>query len=199
MKHFFFLVSIAMCLFFVSCQKQETVDAQDLYSIVQNHKNVTANTIGTYTRAGEPSFDGCTSSNEMILLPEFAYDYFVEYTKSKDVQSWSEMDICQMIVRDKDLSVEQKEYVAEVIGSICYLKEVITETATFTRSKSEEDCLAIYLEGCRDVVVENVGIGTAAGYVAAGYEGAYLGFIGGSIRAMREIRKLGQAYIRCCA
>ena len=198
MKHFVFLAFSAMCFLFISCQKQEAVNAQDLYSIVQNQKVVTANAIQSYTRAGESSFDNSTSSDGMILLPEFAYDYFVEYTKSKDVQSWSEMDICQMIVRDKDLSVEQKEYVAEVIGSFCYLKEVIFEATNPTRSMSEEDCRSIYYEGCIDVIIENVGIGTAAGAVAGKGWGAYVGFVGGCIRAMSEIRKLGEAYIRCC-
>ena len=190
-----------MFLFFVSCQKQETVDAQDLYSIVQNQKVATANAIGSYTRAGESSLEDFVSSDEMILLPEFAYNYFVEYTKSKDVQSWNEMDICQAIVCDEDLSIEQKIIVAEVIGSFSYLKDIICEATTLTRKSKpdEEDCLAIYYQGCTDVIIENVGIGTGAGYVAGGAGGAFVGFIGGSLRAMREIRKLGEAYIRCCA
>lgn len=185
-----------------SCQKQDSKDSlyQDLLIRTNETKALATdlfmNAAAQQTRGGESY--AIQNDNEPLIIPNWAYSYFEEFTKPDDIASWDVQSICQSLSLDEELDLSQKEYIADLIGTIDSIKDNALSFYTPTRL-SEEDCYEQFMDTCKEAIIFDVAVGATAGGIVAGYFGTMGGVIGGLFTAWREVREAGRAYIRCTA
>lgn len=151
---------------------------------------------GTCTEMGTKAFD---PQDENVVLPEWAYDYILQYLNSNTIESWDEYQICMLLETDSSLSEAQKQFVAIVIGDYSALIESAQEYLNAETKASEADCRAIYYQQVKECLIDNITVGAIGGSLLSGFMGVELGLIGGLIHSWREIQDLGRQYIRCTA
>ena len=214
MKKLFLLLLSGVALF-ISCSRvpDSNCSEDDLLATLTTEKAVASEYLRYHdicsvsgTKAGLPE-------EEPVVVPEWAYDYVLQYMEPDDIGSWDEVSICTSLANDFKLSSDEKHYVASMIGDLSAVKDVAIATINEKveikektplepegrKMMSEDDCYRIYMTEVKWAIFENVGCGAAAGGALGGGLGVELGIIGGLIRAWNQIRQLGYDYIRCNA
>ena len=185
----------------LSCQRNNNMKAvSDYYNIMIAEKAAAAEYFKNYGICTEMGTKAGDSLDESVMtLPQWTYDYILEYMDSNTIESWDEYQICASLVTDNSLSEEQKTFVATVIGDFSALKESALDYVDAETKASEADCRAIYYRQVRNCLIDNICVGAIGGGALSGFMGVELGIIGGLIHSWREIQDYGIQYIRCTA
>lgn len=197
------LLSGAMVFSMLSCEKQEIErESEDLYLVMQTEKRIARLFCNSFFQGDgmNSTKSGIETENQTIIIPSWAYNHFLSYTKSDDISWWDEMALCKELAMDNDLSPTQKKYIATIIGDISSVKDVAMSFVRMeTKSLNEEDCLSIYYQQVKEAIITNVSVGATGGGAIGGGIGFELGILGGLIVSLREIKELGREYVRCVA
>lgn len=184
----------------LSCQinnESENVTA-DLFSILNSEKKIALEYCRYYGISTEMGTKSEGSPDDIIVLPEWAYDYVLKYVKADSFEFWDESMICSSLGKDSSLSYDQKVAVATLIGDISALKESATAFLEHETKSREEDCRALYYRKVKECILERLTMGVIGGsFVGKSLIGAELGIIGGLISSWCGIQELGREYIRC--
>lgn len=204
MKKLIFLRLIFVFLFvltLLSCQRNNNMKAvSDYYNIMTTEKAAAAEYFKNYGICTEMGTKAGDSQDESVMtLPQWAYDYVLEYMNSNAIESWDEYQICMSLETDNSLSEEQKTFVATVIGDFSALKESALDYVNTETKAGEADCRAAYYRQVRNCLIDNISVGAIGGGVLSGFMGVELGIIGGLIHSWREIQDYGIQYIKCTA
>ena len=187
-------------LLFFSCQRNNSMTAESNYYEVMIAEKAAASdyfkSYGICTEMGTKAFE---PQDENVVLPEWVYDYVLQYMNSNTIESWDEYQICMLLEKDSSLSKEQKQVVAMVIGDFSALKESALEYLDAETKASEAECRAAYYQQVKECLIDNITVGAIGGSLLSGFMGVELGIIGGLIHSWREIQDLGRQYIRCTA
>ena len=216
-KLFFILTGIAALT--ISCSRvSSNPDSDDLLATMLAEKSIAAEYLKYYdvcsaggTKAGLPE-------EERVIVPEWAYDYVLQYLEPDNLESWDEVAICNSLAEDFNLSSDEKQYVAVLIGDLSVVKDaaiasideavaemeavMIEEKTPFEpegKKMPEEDCYSRYVDQVKWALIENLGVGICGGGAVGGLPGVGLGIIGGLIHSIGQIRQYGREYVRCTA
>lgn len=199
MSHFCsFVFVILFELSLLSCQRNYSKIAEsNYYSVMITEKEVVAEYFKNYGICTEMGTKASDSQDERVMLPEWAYDYVLQYMYSDPIETWDEYQICMSLETDSSLTEEQKQFVAIVIGDFSALKESALDYLHAETKASEAECRACYYQQVKECLIDNITVGAIGGSLLSGFMGVELGIIGGLIHSWREIQDLGRQYIRC--
>ena len=201
-KHFYFIaLSLSLLGALLSCNKHDNhAEAERLHSVL-NAENKSAadffsmmdSHLTSQTKSSEIPF-------EVLEIPDWAYDYFLQYTQSNSLDLWDEYSICNLLANDSALNNDQKIFITTILGDISALKDFAINNCPEMQTKSREaDCRQLYYQKVKETIIGSVSTGAIGGSLFSGLVGAELGLIGGMINAIRDIKELGREYIRCSA
>ena len=187
-------------LLFLSCQRNNSMTTEsNCYEVMITEKAAAAEYFKNYGICTEMGTKAFEPQDENVVLPEWVYDYVLQYMNSNTIESWDEYQICMSLEKDSSLSKEQKQVVAMVIGDFSALKESALEYLDAETKASEAECRAAYYQQVKECLIDNITVGAIGGSLLSGFMGVELGIIGGLIHSWREIQDLGRQYIRCTA
>ena len=128
-----------------------------------------------------------------MLASQYMLHSYMGYYDDNDLK-----ESCSILEKQQDLSYEQKEYIAYILGALDFLKQEAYSVIIETKA-DQSDCLSVYKNAVTETLSTDVIVGAIGGGCVGGIIGAELGIIGGLISAWRGIRQAGRDYIRCVA
>ena len=195
------LVCLLSVSLFSSCEKDglpETVTEESLLSAAQHTKMLASQyMLHSYIDISETK-SMSEESGLPLVVPEWAYEFIKDYLTLGYYDDNDLKESCSILEKQQDLSYEQKEYIAYILGALDFLKQEAYSVIIETKA-DQSDCLSVYKNAVTETLSTDVIVGAIGGGCVGGIIGAELGIIGGLISAWRGIRQAGRDYIRCVA